>query len=115
MGVVNADVKSDFTESDVVVTTRYMVLDLGVPRAEDALRKGADYLRARGWRVEVDRFPGSMYLISDRLDAAVLLEPLEKAFATIVKKEVKKAAEDAQAKAGDPGSLLFMSLQALRP
>lgn len=114
MGVVNSEVNSDFTESDVAVTTRYMVLDLGVPRSEEALRKGADRLRAGVWRVEVDRFPGSIYLISDRLGTSVLLEPLEKAFATIVKEEVKKAAEDARAKIDDPGSLFFMSLQALR-
>ncbi|MFC4586611.1 hypothetical protein [Sphaerisporangium corydalis] len=114
IGVKMADVKSDFIESDTLVTSRYMVFDLEAPRAEDALRKGADNLRSKGWRVEVDRFPGSMYLISDQLGAAVLLEPLEQAFATGVNEEVKQAAEAARAKAGDPGSLLFVSLEALR-
>jgi hypothetical protein len=112
IGVLKVDVKSDFTEADVLVTSRYMIFDLGVPRAEDALRKGADYLQARGWKVQVDRFPDAMYLISDRLEAAVHMQPLERAFTMGVDEEVKKAAKDARVKAGDP--LLFLSLQALR-
>ncbi|MCW2882897.1 MAG: hypothetical protein JWQ95_6997 [Sphaerisporangium sp.] len=113
IGVLKVDVKSDFTEADVLVTSRYMIFDFGVARAEDALRKGADYLRARGWKVQVDRFPGSMYLISDRLEATVLLQSLEQAFTMGVNEEVKKAAKDARVKAGDP-ALLFLSLKALR-
>ncbi|WP_147943879.1 hypothetical protein [Microbispora sp. CSR-4] len=101
------------TQSDYMISRRYLFLAVDGMNMSDALERRADLLVSRGWKVENDRTPDAIHLESDELEAYLTLSPLDAYLAQVGFDDyrVKEVATRVRKQSGPSATILVAVLE----
>ncbi|MEW1841160.1 hypothetical protein AB0392_24725 [Nonomuraea angiospora] len=106
LGQVVGEVSTGFTESDSIVVTDYVFLNVGDSGGPGALNYVSDSLREKGWSVVARPGYATQWQTDRWADTLLTVELIDKG-KDFLDLDVEKAARDAMAKAGNPDRILM--------